>query len=147
MLRGITFVVMIFLCLLTTSALEGTGSGQFTSTYSIVHSMRSLSFFWVFLAIPLIVVLLVQLACLGLKIFFRLGVIANFAITFKAVFARNILIKFRNWLDLFAVKTLFCYDFSRHLLLLVRSKCSGLTMRPILVASSSYFNSKIGGVK
>ena len=46
-----------------------------------------------------------------------------FTLIVKPVFPNAVLVKFRQWFDLFAMTTLFCYDLFRHLLLLVRSNC------------------------
>jgi len=174
MLRGITFVMMILRRLMTAGALQRACLRQFASYNGNHHSAASFYSFRVILLIAFpanfaLFALLIMLtgtltslftfvgfviifsrcfAMFCLKILFRVLRFAQFAPISVSIFVAFVLAKFRQWLDLFAFRAAFCFNYLSHNQLLY----SWLRLEPALAGhvpavGSLYYSKSMGDVK
>ncbi len=143
-LRGISFVMMILLCLLTASAFQSISSNQFARCNSVSNSITCFRAFWKtiimffgifranFFALFAFAIIfnnnltlfcaivfcggysLTLFACFCLISLLVIFRLAYFACTLMPVFYCLVFMKFRERFNLFAFKTSFCYDLLRH---------------------------------
>lgn len=131
--RCVTLVVMILLCWFwAVMALQRRRFGYFASQDYIIYSVSGPNLIWMsvietlfccFAFLTLFVTFFCSFALFALMInslvefvFFSLLIrsSANFTTTFKSIFMGYIVMKFRNWFDCLAFRTLFCLNCLRH---------------------------------
>ena len=167
MFLGIAFVMMVLLCLITTGAFENCDTWNFACFNSIVYGTICFHAFWITLILSKIFSLAFSFTLFALHIalasyfaFFSFVItLINGSVNFFAFFAlliafhailamititiflSAIFMKFRNWFDLFASRTSFCYDCVIHRLFLNKRLCLGhLQANPVF--GSFYYKRK-----
>lgn len=154
MLRSVTGM-MVLLCLCRTRTFQSIRAGQFAGGDSIINGLAGLESLWIFntksfldfsrfscfsiifsitmicyLSFFCLVIFLFNsvdylLASFCFLIFIPIVQMAGFAIILITTFSTRTFVKIRQWFCLLADSAGFCYGDFNHLLLLVRSKCSG----------------------
>ena len=147
---GISFMVMVFLCLVraiitrqvfrhneftscnsttySTSCFDsfgiaGSGMNFTSSTCSFVFFALVVAFLSYFTFFTLLIAPSASLSFLCLTVFFDLFQPAYFATTSISIFALFVFVKFRQWLEFFALGTYFRYDGFRHNCFLNKQFC------------------------
>ena len=175
MLFFVTVAMMVLLGLFgTVMALQGINSWQFASLRSGAHStfcllsigissvitfmsfnLNNSTFFALFILFLvgfemftfLLISFLGSLPFCCLFVLFAILQPTEFALISIAVLINVLLVKFRKWFDILAFGTSFRYDFVRHLLLLIRSKCLESIAVYTIAVDSSYYMADWGDVK
>jgi hypothetical protein len=152
---GIAVWVVVNFGGIATGTLQRVWPRQFATTNSKIYYFMRVKFLRVFVTvlalISLIIIALVPFTAgpaVRLFAFFSLAIIlnhpsfANLTVNRISICAVSVFMKFRKLLDFFAFRTSLCYDWIRHLLLLVRSKCLGPVAAHTAVGSFYYTTPK-----
>ena len=109
-----------------------------TLVMTFTSNLTSFALFVVLSSGPTLLTLFVVLL-IGF-VFFAFSILQTtfFATRLMAVFFDSVFAELGNCFSFLASRASFRYDFGRHLLLLIRSKCSGLVAPPVGVSSSLY---------
>ena len=160
MLRDISQIVMVLLCLFAARTLQSANSRHFTCFDGVINSAFCFDFsqiifmpftlsfvmrlitsfcFNIFWLIFFLISLAISLTVFSLTKLSLISFSAIFAATLKSIFRSLICIKFRDWFDLLASTAFFRYDFVRHNQFLNSWLCLEPVTRYALVVGS--FNS------
>ena len=161
MLSGITFMVMVFLCLLVTTTRQRGRAGQFSGFSGMIDSLSrtnsntmaifisNISLFPYYLVIFAISVAFCRcltslahfvstrdsLSFVGLKIPTIRGGMASFALALDAIFSSAIFTKRRSMFNFLASTALLCYGWLRHVFFLFKKSCLESAMARTIAGS------------
>ncbi len=144
-LRFVTGMMVLF-CRIATGTFERIWSRHFACSNSIIDSFLSFDLLRILQFIFMKPFAVRFLAFITLVIFLRAKLVADFTVRIKPIFSSSIFTKFRNWSDLFAVRTSFRYTLLSHFRLLIRR----FWLEPVAARTavgSSYYISKSRFVK
>lgn len=143
---GITFMVVVFLCLLFTSTNHSVRTWQLAMSDSIKDTTSSLAiialqiFFILFtFSVFAKIVTKIYFTIFTLSKYFICVIATRFTLVFMSVFGRFAFIEISKWFNLFAFRAGFCYDCFRHIRFSNKRLCLGPCAAHTAIGSF-YFN-------